>query len=144
MDINKLTFTSLPDELDEYEKSEKDHWVGKGHLVFRVISHDKSMSYEPYEIEWEEYTGCVGGLHDTLGIEYCVNEGILDVGKLKLGHTYVLNGIIPHFTTGDGWTTDNDVEYEVEFVTKYVVLHQWIYAWWWHLVGHRLRNWRNK
>ena len=42
-----------------------------------------------------DYSGCVGGLNETLGIQYSLNEGILDV-DLKLGYTYELQGITAH------------------------------------------------
>ena len=128
----------LPDDI------EKDHWVGEGFLKFKVISYDKSSSYMPYEIEIIEYSGCLGGLEETMGIEYAVNEGILDVGNLHIGCTYLVQGVSADFTRGDGWTTDDDVEYSVESVTQYVTLHEFMSAWWWHLIGHRIRNWRNK
>lgn len=133
-----------PQPYEPTEEDIKEHWAGEGHLVFKVLSYDKTKSYMPYEIEYLDYSGCVGGLDETLGIEYSVNEGILDVGKLHIGVTYTVNGITAHFTRGDGWTTDDDVEYEVESVTKELVLPEWLYAWWWHLVGHRIRNWRAK
>ncbi|CBW47015.1 hypothetical protein [Roseovarius sp. 217 phage 1] len=144
------TLSPKNDELtpisDDWEPSDKEianYWSGEGHLVFTVRSYDPNTHYCPYEIEYEDYSGCVGGLDEMVGIEYAVNEGILDVGKLHIGCTYEVHGITAHFTRGDGWTTDDDVEYYIESVTQYAVLHQLIYAWWWHLVGHRIRNWQN-
>lgn len=133
----------IPDDWEPSEEDIKDYWSGEGHLEFRVLSYDKTTKYNPYEIECLDYSGCVGGLDETLGIEYAVNEGILDVGKLHIGCTYRVDGITVVWTRGDGWTTDDDVDYYIESVTQYAVLHQLIYAWWWHLVGHRIRNWRN-
>lgn len=126
------------------EEDEKDYWSGEGHLIFRVVSYDPNCSFEPYEIDWLDYSGCVGGLDETLGIQYAINEGILDLPKLKIGHTYHVHGITVVWTRGDGWEIDDDVDYYVEDVTSYIVLHEWLYAWWWHLVGHRIRNWRKK
>lgn len=131
---------------DEWEPSEediRDYWSGEGHLIFRVLSYDPTATYCPYEIDWLDYSGCVGGLDETLGIAYAVNEGILDVGKLHIGCTYEVHGITVVWTRGDGWETDDDVDYYIESVTRYAILHQLIYAWWWHLVGHRIRKWRN-
>ena len=137
----------IVEPIDDFQPSDedlKDHWCGEGHLVFKVLSYDPSTSFCPYEIDCQDYTGCVGGLDETLGIEYAVNEGILDCGKLRIGLTYTLTGITVHRTRGDGWTTDDDEEYEVEDVTTEVYLRDWLSAWWWHLVGHRIRNWRHK
>jgi hypothetical protein len=126
------------------EEEERDYWAGEGHLTFHVVSYDPTSTYCPYEIDWDDYSGCVGGLDETLGIEYAVNEGILDVGKLHIGMTYEVQGITAHFTRGDGWTTDDDVDYYVESVTKVIYPHRLLKAWWWGLIGHRIRNWRAK
>lgn len=134
-------------EMDFYRptsEEERDYWAGEGDLTFHVLSHTKGKGYIPYEIDWDDYSGCVGGLNETLGIDYSVNEGILDVGKLHIGVTYHVQGITAHFTRGDGWTTDDDVEYYVESVTKIIYPHRFIAAWWWHLIGWRIRQWRNK
>lgn len=142
--LKNVELTTIPDEWEPSEEDLKDYWVGKGHLEFRVLSYDKTATYKPYEIEYLDYSGCVGGLDECLGIEYSVNEGILNTGKLHIGCTYRLDGITAHFTRGDGWTTDDDVEYYVESVTQYAVLHQLIYAWWWHLIGWRIRQWLHR
>lgn len=138
------SLSSITDELYEpTEEDEKDYWAGEGHLIFTVISHCPTTSYLPFEIDWEDSSGCIGGLNETLGIEYAINAGILmDPEELRLGFTYEITGITAHFTRGDGWTTDDDVEYYIESVRKYAVLHRWIGAWWWHFIGHRIRNWR--
>jgi len=146
---SELHFTiQQMDILDHYKPSEEDipnHWNGEGTLEFRVLSYDKTSKYCPYEIEYLDYCGCVGGLDETLGIEHSINEGILDVGKLHIGWTYKIHGITVHWTHGDGWTTDDDVDYYIEGdIYKSIVLTDWITAWWWHLIGHRIRNWRKK
>lgn len=141
-------FILSPSE-DDWEPSEeelKDYWSGEGHLIFTVISHSKEASYNPYEINYDDYSGCVGGLNETLGIDYAVNEGILDVGKLRLGVTYYVEDITVVWTSGDGWTTDDDVDYYVGSVKTKIHLIPFIKAWWWHLIGWRLRYlkyWRN-
>ena len=133
--------TELEDIYDTLSDEDlKDHWNGEGHLIFHVLSHDKNRNFEPFEIEWDDYSGCVGGLNDTLGIEHAVNEGILDVGKLRIGMTYEIQGISVYWTRGDGWTTDDDVEYEIESVNQIFYLHRFIKAWWWHLIGWRIRK----
>ena len=142
-----MEMSILSPKNDEYEPTDediKDHWAGEGHLIFKVISYDPTAYlWSRYEIEEIDSSGCVGGLDETIGISYAINEGILDVGKLHIGFTYEVHDITSHWTRGDGWTTDDDVDYYIESVTRYATLHQLIYAWWWHLVGHRIRNWKN-
>ena len=135
--------TALEDELyHPTPEEERDYWAGEGHLVFHVVSYDPSATYCPYEIDYDDYSGCVGGLQESLGLDYAINEGILDVGKLQIGMTYEVRGITVHFTRGDGWMTDDDADYYVESVTKILYPTRFIKAWWWHLIGHRIRNWR--
>jgi len=127
------------------EEDIRDYWSGEGHLIFTVISYDPdAYAWSKYEIDWEDYSGCVGGLDETLGIQYALNEGILDVGELKLGWTYEVHGITVEWTRGDGWTTDDDVDYYVEGeIRKRIHFSRWLSAWWWHLIGWRIRKWRN-
>lgn len=140
----KAELIPISDDWEPSDEDIQDYWAGEGHLIFKVLSHDPDKRYCPYEIEYEEYSGCVGGLDETLGIEYSVNERILDVGKLRVGATYHVEGITAHFTRGDGWTTDDDVEYYVESVTETIHLHEIIAAWWWQHIGWRIRQWRNQ
>lgn len=133
----------LADELyHPTPEEEREYWAGEGHLVFHVVSYDPNLKYCPYEIECISYSGCVGGLDEILGLNYAINEGILDVGKLQIGMTYEVNGITVIFTRGDGWTTDDDTAYYIESVTKIIYPIRFIKAWWWELLGHRIRNWR--
>lgn len=134
-----MLLTSIQEE--PTEEDFRDYWSGEGHLEFTVISYDPDAHpWSRYEIDWHDYSGCVGGLQETLGIQYALNEGILDAGKLRLGVHYRLDGITCHWTRGDGWTTDDDVNYYVESVTTTLFLPTWIKAWWWHLIGWRIRN----
>lgn len=143
MSLNPDEFKILPPEqCDWTEEDEKHYWSGEGHLIFTVISYDPDANpWSRYEIDYEDYSGCVGGLDETLGIQYALNEGILDVGELKLGWTYEVHGITVVWTRGDGWTTDDDVDYYVEGeIRKRIHLSRWLSAWWWHLIGWRIRN----
>jgi len=140
----KFEMVSVSDDWEPSEEEIADYWAGEGHLIFHVLSHTKDTKYCPYEIDWDDYSGCVGGLEETLGIDYSVNEDILDVGKLQIGVTYHVQGITAHFTRGDGWTTDDDVDYYVKSVTKIIYPGRFIAAWWWHLIGWRIRQWLHR
>jgi hypothetical protein len=142
--VTEFKIVNYKDLYHPTEDEEKDYWSGEGHLIFHVLSYDKDSKYNPYEIDWDDYSGCVGGLNESVGIDYAVNEGILDVGKLQIGMTYEVKGITSHWIRGDGWTTDDDVEYYVESVKKILYPRRFIMAWWWHLVGHKIRNWKMK
>lgn len=142
-EYNKEQLELLIAASDEWEPSDvdlKDHWEGEGDLIFHVLSHDKSSKYQPYEIDWDDYSGCVGGLHETFGISYAINEGILDVGPLQIGMTYHVKGITVIHTKGDGWTTDNDTDYYVESVSKILYPDRFISAWW-HRLTWRIKHW---
>ena len=126
------------------EEDDQDYWNGEGELSFRVLSYSKGTVY-PWEIEYTDYTGCVGGLIETVGIEYAINEGMLiDQDKLRVGYSYTLHGVTVIWTRGDGWTTDDDVDYYVESVTTHFELIPWIKAQWWQHFGWKLREWMNK
>ncbi len=135
----------VPDEWEPSEEDMKDHWAGEGHLVFHAISHDPEAYWEKWEIDYEEYSGCVGGLDETIGISYAINKGMfIDPDEIRFGFTYTINEITVVFTRGDGWTTDDDTDYYCGEITKQFSLKLWLSCWWWHLIGHRIRNWRVK
>lgn len=137
-----VEIVSVPDEWDD--EDERDYWSGEGDLTFHVLSHDPTCNYCPYEIDWDDYSGCVGGLNETLGISYAINEGIIDAHPLRIGMTYHVQGITVVHTRGDGWNTDDDSEYYVESVSKILYPDRFISAWWWKLIGHRIQKWKTK
>ena len=96
-----MEMSILSPSKNDWEPSEedlKDHWSGEGHLTFKVLSYDpNAYAWSRYEIEVLDYSGCVGGLDETLGIGYALNEGILDAGNLHIGVTYTLHEIIVVF-----------------------------------------------
>ena len=130
--------------LNEVEEEPSDYWSGEGHLTFTVISYSPEAKFVPYEIDYEEYSGCVSGLDESLGITYAVNEGILNVGELRLGVTYYVEGITCHWTRGDGWTTDDDVKYYVGSVKTKIHWKPFFLVWWWHLIGWRIHRFFNR
>ena len=133
------------EELFEPSKDDiRDYWCGEGGIIFTVTEHDPEARFCPFGFEIEDYSGCAGGLDETLGITYAINERILDVGKLHLGVTYYVEGITVVFTRGDGWTTDDDADYYVGSVKTKIHLIPFLKAWWWHLVGWRIKEWRSK
>ena len=129
-----------PEACDFTWEDEKEYWSGKGHLVFRTVSCDPADRFPSWEIEVEEYSGCIGGLHESVGITYAINQHILDGPKLRLGWTYIYKDITVTFTRGDGWTTDDDADYYVGSYEEVFKLGPWLSAWWWHLVGWRFKK----
>lgn len=90
-------------------EEERDFWAGRGNIDFFVIQKD------PFEIEVIDSSGCAGGLQETCGIEWWLEDSIYihkdpDI-RLWEGVTYRIDGLTVDFTQGDGWTTDDDAEY---------------------------------
>lgn len=131
---------------EEWEESQRDHWNGKGHIEFFVIQN----SGDTFEIEVEDYSGCAGGMHESVGIDYyikdcwCLNED--PENPLREGVYYTLHDLTVTWTRGDGWTTDDDVEYDFGAMTHHTTL--WLYLShkvkmiWWRKVGWRIAQWR--
>lgn len=142
----ELFFKELIDQpYEPTEEDMKDYWSGTGHLCFTVLINNK----DEFVIDWDDYSGCVGGLQEMLGLEYALKEGILETPHLKEGYVYTLSDITVVWTRGDGWTTDDDVDYYVGDIT-FFRLPFWTYLkmkldnlWWYH-IGWRIRQWRNR
>lgn len=144
-----MEISTLSPKTDEYEptpEEENDYWCGKGSITFKVISYDKNAEpWARFEIEYLDYEGCVGGIGETIGIEYAINEGYIgDPSKLKLGWTYTYGDIEAFFTRGDGWSTDDDVDWYTGYVTEHFDLIEWIKAWWRYLITDQILIWRRK
>lgn len=103
-------------------EEEKDYWSGPGHIVFFVEQNIEDV----FEIEIDDASGCAGGANEMVGYEYLIKEMLdIDISTLKEGHTYTIEGLNVVWTRGDGWTTDDDVDY------YYSALHDKIEPWRW-------------
>lgn len=134
-------FVLMDDLYQPTEEDEAEFWNGKGHITFYVIQNTPDV----FEIEIEDWSGCAGGLQDTIGIDWYIKEcwGLQEDEDLKEGVSYTLHGLTAYWTRGDGWTTDDDVEYNFEDITSSWKLttriRQKLSNWWWRSIGWRLR-----
>lgn len=132
-----LFYTPTPEE-------ERQHWVGKGHIEFFVEQNVPGI----FEIEIIDYSGCAGGLDETIGLDYAVKEFLVDVRELHEGVRYTIKGLTVSFTRGDGWTTDDDSDYEFEELEVHWSLLPWMkqkmFNIWWRQIGWKLHERKNK
>lgn len=143
--IEELMAIDYEDRMSEAE--EKDYWSGPGKLVFTVLTNRPGV----FEIEIEEYTGCVQGLQETIGIDYALAGGLLlDIAQEEYieGYTYYLYPVTVKWIRGDGWMTDDDVDYyvgdwECHQIHWYEYLKLRLRNAWWFNIGWKLRQWRN-
>ena len=131
-------FEWVPDE--EYER---EHWNDKGHIEFFVTQNVPSQNL--FEIEVMDYSGCAGGLNETLGIDWMIKQwGIQD--ELREGVTYTLHNLTVTWTRGDGWEIDDDVEYDFTHMTSHATalgyLSHKIHMIWWRKVWCHISQWR--
>lgn len=133
---------------DLYEPTDEDlaeHWNGEGCIVFYVIQNTSDV----FEIEVIDWSGCAGGLQDTLGIEYYITNCwcLQEDEVLKEGVTYTLDKLTVQWFKGDGWEIDDDVEYDFEEIyetpTRWKLatrIRQKLSNWWWRSIGWRIAN----
>lgn len=137
----KMIFEDIYDQISEY-----DYWNGQGHIEFYV--NQNVPKDELFEIDVLDYSGCAGGLQETIGIDYYIQHcwGLCD--ELREGVTYTIKDLTVEWTRGDGWTTDDDVEYyfkELEHdTTLYTYLSQKLKNIWWRRVVCHIRNLKNR
>lgn len=126
-------------------EEEKQFWNGIGSLtIFVTLVIPKS---EVFEYEIIDYGGCVQGAQDTLGIDYLLSD-IWDVWHdltypLKEGFEYTFHDITIAWTRGDGWTTDDDVDYYMGPISYRFSFFPWlktkVQTLWWKNIGWRLK-----
>lgn len=132
--------------LDNYAptvEEERDHWNGQGHIEFFVNQNVDNC----FEIEILDSSGCAGGLEETLGINYAIYEGIIDVdlSELRQGFTYKIHGLNVTWFQGDGWEIDDDSEYSFTELTRtyklWPLIKHTLFMFWWQNIGWK-NNWR--
>lgn len=126
---------SLEDELN--------HWNGEGFIKFYV--QQNIPKDDIFEFEVEDYDGCAGGADETVGFDYLIKEMLgLDIAELKEGHTYTIEKLTVVWTRGDGWMTDDDVDYYFESIKDEIewfrFLKQKAINLWWQNIGWRFRK----
>lgn len=154
MDL-KSELVSVPNAWEPNEEEERDFWAGEGNLVFTVTANQprtKGLYWDDgvFEVDIEEYSGCLGGFNEGIGIEWGLKEGYLNVdpSELQEGYTYFLDEVTVSFTRGDGWTTDDDSDYYVggfrcERLPLIPYLKLKLRNVWWFNIGYKIREWRN-
>lgn len=126
-------------------EEEREYWSGVGIIKFFVQQNIDNV----FEIEIEESTGCAGGAGEMLGLEWLIRcELGIDRDQLKQGHTYTIEGLTVQWFRGDGWTTDDDVEYSFESLKDEIewfrFMKQKLINIWWQNIGWRIRNARHQ
>jgi len=156
MQNNGNLFEGLFDEMVGVEdpnqmtkEEEADHWAGEGTLQILVLlnlpatdEHDRVFEYDVLEA-----SGCLGGANETVGIDYLLQDiwGVLDMKyPLKEGHIYTFYKVTAYWTRGDGFTSDDDVEWNYGVLTEDFNLWTWLkvkpMAMWWKHIGWRLQK----
>jgi len=128
----------------EFEPSEEDehhYWSGEGFIKFFVEQNIPGV----FEIEIEDSDGCAGGANETVGYDYLIKEMLgFDIEQFKEGHTYTIEKLTVVWTRGDGWMTDDDVEYDYESLKDEIELFRFIKQkltnLWWQNIGWKLRK----
>lgn len=94
-----IELTATEDENDfEWPSLKENGW-----LVVDVVEKDGKLELR----EWDYDGGVVFWIQEGVGFDYYVFDivGINEVG------TWYIGDIEGHFTRGDGWTTDDNVDY---------------------------------
>lgn len=136
-------------ELVPMEDEPEIEWdMGPGHLEIYVSLNTGTGRDRTFEFEVIDYSGCVDWMQEGVGFDYWLTDMSGVVGELKAGCTYVFHDITVSFIRGDGWTIDDDEEWEFSELKMRWNLWTWgkqtlINAWWLTL-GYRIRNWRAK
>lgn len=142
-------FEKAWNEAFESEKSwtqedEANYWNGVGTLKILVTLNIPSE--EIFEFDILEATGCLCGADEIIGIDYLLKEiwGVQSYKyPFKEGMIYTFHNVSVTWTKGDGFTTDDDVDYYFGPLTytwrPWTWFKTWISAKWWKHIGWRIR-----
>ena len=141
--MSNLDFTEIEESYEPSEEDERHFWNGEGFIKFYVEQNIPEDNI--FEIEVEDSGGCAGGAHETVGFDYLIKEMLdFDIKDLKEGHTYTIEKLTVTWIRGDGWMTDDDVEYEYETLKDEIQLFRFIKQklinYWWQHIGWKLRK----
>jgi hypothetical protein len=133
------------EEFDDFTPSAEDlrnHWNGPGHLEFYVSANRPDV----FEFDVEDYSGCAGGAHETVGWDYLIEDMLgIDRAELREGWTYTVENLTVVWSRGDGWEIDDDVDYYHDGLTASREWKRWlrqkvVNAWWFN-IGWRIAVW---
>lgn len=119
VNIDMVEFTFTDDDIDEFTPPP---YGVPGRIMFRFdsITPPQYRHYRwsgPYEnlevLDWDGDTS-VFWLVEGRGIE----DFIQDCVDLEQPGTYVLEGVVGYYYRGDGWTTDDDEEWDFELCRR--------------------------
>lgn len=109
------TTSVLPDDVDW----EPDSPSTPGDLIFATgaITYDRRGRVDRVELlEWE-YDGAFFWIQEGVGLDYFVETADHGPVVLEENAVYVCEGLTVRYIRGDGWTTDDDEEWE-DYTTR--------------------------
>lgn len=124
-------------------EEERDFWNGIGLLeIYVTQSFKDSDGNYIFEFDVIDYEGCVGGIQEAIGIDYLLTHIWCLQKELREGYTYRFIGITAFWTRGDGWSTDDDVDYRYEIILSHFNPLSWLLQKakniWWRNIGWRI------
>ena len=78
----------------------------------------KGKHHRTFEVEILDCEGCADWAAEGMGHDYWIQEYV-DLVPLKIGGIYTVYGMEVHFSRGDGWTTDDDEEWDYEGIRRH-------------------------
>jgi len=142
--MNEIELTLIDEPYYEpTEEDERHFWNGEGFIKFYVEQNIPEDNI--FEIEIEDADGCAGGASETVGYDYLIKEMLgFDIKQFKEGHTYTIEKLTVVWTRGDGWMTDDDVEYYYENLKDEIewfrFIKQKLFNIRWQNIGWKLRK----
>lgn len=109
-----VEFTIIPSDSDEPSEDDLPGYKDPGRILFEIYHiyrcGDQPTSHTRYEIEVHDYDSgsSVMWLQEGQGIDYWLQ----DVIDLEGTGFYVVEGVTGTYYRGDGWSTDDDEEWE--------------------------------
>lgn len=107
---------SLDSALEKHYWDNLPKYSDEGRIVVIINGESESKVYK-WDIEVLEHDGCTHWIQEGMGFEYFFDSYFGNEDFPEPG-VYVIEGITGHVSRGDGWTTDDDEDWEMSSPRK--------------------------
>lgn len=99
---------------DDDHDDELPSYSDEGYIIVEIINIVPDSKFSKYEYNEIGYDGSAFWINEGVGMDYWLHEYV-DIDECGW---WMIEGIVGHYMRGDGWMTDDDVDWDYKNVRK--------------------------